>query len=73
MSNLDLDFREDELKWEHGAGQDEHEFKEGYLEFELLDSEIFARVGKLLMVWGKTALFRNQDRLNPVDIGFGTF
>ena len=72
-SNLDLDFRESELIWEHGASQDTKEFREGYIEFELLDSALFARVGKLLVVWGKTELVRNQDRLNPVDIGFGTF
>jgi hypothetical protein len=37
----------------------------------MMDSEIFTRVGKLLWVWGKTELFRNQDRLNPIDIGLG--
>ncbi|MEE8558260.1 MAG: hypothetical protein V3T14_10285, partial [Myxococcota bacterium] len=72
VSNLDVDFREDELRWAHGASQDEHEFREGYLEFEMFDSQLFARVGKLLMVWGKTELFRNMDRLNPVDIGIST-
>ncbi len=72
VSNLDLGFTEDELKWEHGAGQDEHEFSEGYLETEFFDSQVFARVGKLIVVWGKTELFRNQDRINPVDIGLGT-
>jgi hypothetical protein len=72
VSNLDVDFREDELKWGHGASQDEHEFREGYLEFEMFDSQLFARVGKLIMVWGKTELFRNQDRLNPTDIGIVT-
>jgi hypothetical protein len=72
VSNLDVDFREDELKWSHGASQDEHEFKEGYLELEMFDSQLFARVGKLVMVWGKTELFRNQDRLNPTDIGIVT-
>jgi hypothetical protein len=71
ISNLDLDFTEDELRWEHGASQQEHEFREGYIEFEMMDSEIFTRVGKLLWVWGKTELFRNQDRLNPIDIGLG--
>jgi hypothetical protein len=72
VSDLDVDFREDELRWGHGASQKEHEFREGYLEFEMFDSQLFARVGKLLMVWGKTELFRNQDRLNPTDIGIVT-
>ncbi|MFQ5699841.1 MAG: hypothetical protein ACE5IL_16380 [Myxococcota bacterium] len=72
VSNLDLDFTEEELRWDHGASQDENEFREGYLEGELLDSQVYFRVGKLLLVWGKTELFRNQDRLNPLDIGIGT-
>ncbi|MFQ5700185.1 MAG: hypothetical protein ACE5IL_18125, partial [Myxococcota bacterium] len=72
IGDLDLNFDEDELRWDHGASQDENEFREGYLEGEFWDSQIFFRVGKLLMVWGKTELFRNQDRLNPLDIGIGT-
>lgn len=71
VSNLDLGFTEDELKWGHGASEDENEFREGYVEFEMFDSQLFARIGKLLMVWGKTELFRNQDRLNPIDISNG--
>ncbi|HTO06085.1 MAG TPA: hypothetical protein VMR86_03435 [Myxococcota bacterium] len=73
VSNLDLHFTEDELQWNHGASQDEGEFAEGYLEFEMADSQIFARVGKLIVIWGKTELFRNQDRNNPLDIGNGLF
>ncbi|MCP4003874.1 MAG: hypothetical protein GY725_06730 [bacterium] len=73
VSNLDLDFSEDELRWSHGGSEDEHEFKEGYLEFEMFDSQLYARVGKLIVVWGKTELFRNQDRNNPLDIGNGLF
>jgi hypothetical protein len=72
VGNLDVDFRQSELEWSHGASQDEHEFREGYVEFEMFDSQLFARVGKLIMVWGKTELFRNQDRLNPTDIGIST-
>ncbi len=71
VSNLDLDFTETELRWEHGASQDEHEFREGYIEGEFWDSQVYFRAGKLLMVWGKTELFRNQDRLNPIDISNG--
>ncbi len=71
VSNLDIDFSMDELEWGHGASDDEHEFREGFIETELFDSQLFARVGKLLMVWGKTELFRNQDRLNPIDLSEG--
>jgi len=73
VSNLDLHFTEDELQWNHGASQREDEFAEGYLEFEMADSQVFARVGKLIVIWGKTELFRNQDRNNPLDIGNGLF
>ena len=72
ISGLDIDFTEDELRWEHGAGADEHEFREGYVELEFMDSVVFMRLGKLVMIWGKTELFRNQDRLNPTDLGLGT-
>jgi hypothetical protein len=73
VSNLDLKYSVDELQWNHGASQEEHEFMEGYLEFEMADSQIYTRVGKLIQVWGKTELFRNQDRNNPLDIGNGLF
>ncbi len=73
VSHLDLHFNVDELSWNHGASQQEHEFAEGYLEFEMADSQLFARVGKLIVIWGKTELFRNQDRNNPLDIGNGLF
>jgi hypothetical protein len=73
VSHLDLHYTEDELAWNHGASQHEKEFAEGYLEFEMADSQLFARVGKLIVIWGKTELFRNQDRNNPLDIGNGLF
>ncbi len=73
VTRLDLHFKEDELQWNHGASQKEHEFAEGYVEFEMADSQIFTKVGKLIQVWGKTELFRNQDRNNPLDIGNGLF
>ncbi len=71
VSYLDLHFNEDELQWNHGASQQEHEFAEGYLEFETFDSQLFARIGKQLLIWGKTELYRNQDRNNPLDLGNG--
>ncbi len=73
VSNLDLKYSVDSLQWNHGASQREHEFMEGYLEFEMADSQVYARLGKLIVVWGKTELFRNQDRNNPLDIGNGIF
>jgi hypothetical protein len=71
VSNLDIDFTVDELQWGHGAADDEHELREAYIELEMAQSQVFARVGKQLMVWGKTEIFRGQDRLNPQDLGDG--
>ena len=73
VTYLDQHWNEDQLQWNHGASQQEHEFAEGYLEFEMFDSQLFARIGKQLVIWGKTELFRNQDRNNPLDIGNGIF
>ncbi len=73
VSNLDLEYSVDQLQWNHGASQTEHEFAEGYLEFDLARSQVYARVGKLIVVWGKTELYRNQDRNNPLDTGNGIF
>lgn len=71
VSNLELDFEVDELQWSHGASDDEQELREGYLEFEALDSQVFARAGKQILVWGKTEIFRGADRFNPSDLGGG--
>ena len=73
VSYLGEHWNEDQLQWNHGESQQEHEFAEGYLEFEMFDSQLFARIGKQLVIWGKTELFRNQDRNNPLDIGNGIF
>ena len=73
VSNLDLKYSVDQLQWNKGASQTTQEFAEGYLEFEMADSQVYARLGKLIVVWGKTELFRNQDRNNPLDIGNGIF
>ena len=73
VSYLDEHFSVDELQWNHGASQQEREFAEGYLEFEMFDSQLFARVGKQYVIWGKTEFYRNQDRANPIDLGNGLF
>ncbi len=61
-----------ELMWNRGASQDEKEFKEGYLDIELLDSRLWIRGGKQNIVWGKTELFRTTDQFNPVDLALAT-
>jgi hypothetical protein len=68
----EVNFSEKELAWNHGAGQDEHELKEAYLEAELFDSRLWIRVGKQTIVWGKTELFRTTDQFNPQDIALSS-
>ncbi len=71
VSNLDLEFDVSELQWGHGGAQDENEISEAYLELETLDSQVFSRVGKQILVWGKTELFRGVDRWNPSSLSGG--
>jgi hypothetical protein len=67
-----FNLRERELRWNHGAGQDEKELKELFLDLELFDGRLFLRLGKQSIVWGKTELFRSQDQFNPQDVGLST-
>ncbi len=69
-----FNLRERELRWNHGAAQQEgeYELKEAYLDLEVFDGRLFVRLGKQLIVWGKTELFRSQDQFNPQDVGLST-
>ncbi len=72
FGKFDQNFSQNELAWNYGASQDEHELKEGYLDLEMLDGQLWFRLGKQSIVWGKTELFRTTDQFNPVDIGLTT-
>jgi len=66
----DVNYSQSELEWNHGASQqDEGELKEAYLDIDMFDHQLWLRVGKQTIVWGKTELFRNQDQFNPQDLG----
>jgi len=69
FDSFDQNFSQNQLAWNRGASQDTYEFKEGYLDLEMLDGRLWFRLGKQDVVWGKTELFRNQDQINPVDLG----
>ena len=59
-------YSQSDLAWNHTASQSEtYEFKEGYLHAEFLDGRAWLRVGKQLIVWGKTELFATTDQFNP--------
>jgi hypothetical protein len=69
---MDLNFSQSDLEWNHGAGQDERELKEAYIELEMFDSQLWVRAGKQNIVWGKTELFRTTDQFNPQDIALAS-
>jgi len=69
FGSFDQNFSQNQLAWNRGASQDTYEFKEGYLDLEMLDGRLWFRLGKQDIVWGKTELFRNQDQINPLDLG----
>jgi len=69
FGSFDQNFTQSQLAWNRGASQDTYEFKEGYLDLEMLDGRLWFRLGKQDVVWGKTELFRNQDQINPLDLG----
>jgi hypothetical protein len=69
FDSFDQNFSQNQLAWNRTASQDTYEFKEGYLDLEMLDGRLWFRLGKQLVVWGKTELFRNQDQINPLNLG----
>jgi hypothetical protein len=69
LDNFDQNFTENELEWNRGASQQQtKELKEAYLDLTALEGRLVMRVGKQLIVWGKTELFRAQDQFNPQDL-----
>ncbi|HME71160.1 MAG TPA: DUF1302 family protein [Myxococcota bacterium] len=66
-------YSQSDLAWDHGASQSEtYEFREGYLHAEFLDGRAWLRVGKQLIVWGKTELFATTDQFNPRDLAISS-
>ncbi|HYB11953.1 MAG TPA: DUF1302 family protein, partial [Myxococcota bacterium] len=64
--NTNANFSQNDLAWGWTASQDEtYAFQEGYLHAEFLDGRAWLRVGKQLIVWGKTELFATTDQFNP--------
>jgi hypothetical protein len=69
----DQNFSQTDLAWNHGASQsDDRELREAYLDIEVLDSRLWGRFGKQVIVWGKTELFRAVDQFNPQDLGLSS-
>lgn len=73
VDDLPLNFTESERAWNRGSSQqDEKELKEAYLDAELFDSQLWLRIGKQTIVWGKTELFRSTDQWNPQDLALSS-
>ncbi|MFP6639002.1 MAG: DUF1302 family protein, partial [Myxococcota bacterium] len=68
-----FNFSQLERAFNRGASQqDEGELKEAYLDSEMFDYRLWLRVGKQVIVWGKTELFRTTDQFNPQDYAMST-
>src|SRR5437879_13423223 len=48
-----------------------HRFFLGYVDFE--KGPVFLRVGRQILAWGETDVFRLLDNINPLDSSFGGF
>ena len=48
-----------------------HRFFLGYLDFE--KGPVFVRIGRQILAWGETDIFRLLDNINPLDDSFGGF
>ncbi|HVP27881.1 MAG TPA: DUF1302 family protein [Myxococcota bacterium] len=73
LDSFDQNFSQTQLEWNHGGSQnDEKELKEAYLDLELFDSRLLARLGKQTIVWGKTELFATTDQFNPRDLALAS-
>ncbi|TMA94579.1 MAG: hypothetical protein E6J77_03390 [Deltaproteobacteria bacterium] len=52
-------------------GRQRHQFFLGYLDVE--KGPVFLRVGRQILAWGETDVFRLLDNINPLDSSFGGF
>ncbi|MFP8878102.1 MAG: DUF1302 family protein, partial [Myxococcota bacterium] len=69
----DQNFSQTDLAWNNGASQsDDRVLRDAYLDIELFDGRLWLRLGKQLIVWGKTELFRAVDQFNPQDLGLAS-
>jgi hypothetical protein len=53
------------------VGRDRHRLFLAYLDFE--KGPLFIRLGRQVLAWGETDVFRLLDNINPVDDSFGGF
>jgi len=73
FGNYPFNISEIDRAFNRGASQqDEGELKEAYLDIEMFDSQLWLRLGKQNIVWGKTELFRTTDQFNPQDLALAT-
>jgi len=73
LDSLDFNFNQVERSFNRGASQQRtKEFKEAYVDLEMLDRRLWMRLGLQNIVWGKTELFRTTDQFNPQDLALSS-
>jgi hypothetical protein len=65
FDEIEQNYTQSELAWNHVQSQDERELKEAYFDVEAFEGRLWMRAGKQNIVWGKTELFRTTDQFNP--------
>jgi hypothetical protein len=61
----------DRIAFLNRTARQRHRFFLGYLDFE--KGPLFVRIGRQILAWGETDIFRLLDNINPLDDSFGGF
>jgi hypothetical protein len=73
LDSIRLNYDQIDRSFNRGASQERtKEFKEAYIDLELLDNRLWMRFGLQNIVWGKTELFRTTDQFNPQDLALAS-
>jgi hypothetical protein len=70
-NTLDPRFIRERISKLRRIARQRHRFFLGYIDFE--KGPVFLRVGRQILAWGETDVFRLLDNINPLDASFGGF
>src|SRR5690242_994901 len=70
-NTLDPRFIDERISHLRRIARQRHRFFLGYVDFE--KGPVFLRVGRQILAWGETDVFRLLDNINPLDASFGGF
>ncbi len=69
LTDLPFNYSESDRAWNRGQSQQQtKELKEFYFDIEMMDGDLWLRLGRQAIVWGKTELFSPTDQFNPQDL-----